>query len=101
MVTVEDSKPTLAEVRSHLDAIDEALVAVLAERSLLIGEGIRFKRTFAMGEADRSREDEMLSNIEMVATSKGLDPRIARQVLRAVIGSFTLLEVEELGAEES
>ena len=63
----------------------------------LIGEVIDFKRTHGMSVVDRKREDEMLTRIEAMATAEGLDPRIARQVLRAVIDAFTLMEVEQLG----
>jgi chorismate mutase len=48
---------------------------------------------------DRGREDDMLVRIEVLASERGLDPRIARQVLRAVIDAFTLLEVEQLESE--
>jgi chorismate mutase len=48
---------------------------------------------------DRPREDLMLDRIEEIASSEGLDPRIARQVLRSVIDAFTLLEVEHLGPD--
>ena len=79
-----------------LDAVDEQLVDVLHERGLLIGEVIRYKRKCGMAVVDRSREDEMLARIE-AAAAKGLDPRIAVQVLRVVIDeAFTLLEVEQL-----
>lgn len=43
----------------------------------------------------------MLEGIEQIAAAEGLDPRIARQVLRSVIDAFTLLEVEELGPDRS
>jgi chorismate mutase len=52
-----------------------------------------------MGVVDRRREDEMLARMEGIASDGGLDPRIARQVLRAVIDAFTLMEVEQLGRE--
>jgi hypothetical protein len=34
--------------------------------------------------------------MEDIGSDGGLDPRIARQVLRAVIDAFTLMEVEQL-----
>ena len=91
---------SLNEVRRELDVIDVELIEVLVRRSQRIIDVIRYKRAHSMGVVDRSREDEMLENIETVARSKGLDPRIARQVLRAVIDAFTLLEVEELETAE-
>lgn len=90
-------QPDLGAIRGQLDAIDERLVEVLHDRSLLISEVIRYKRGSGMAVVDRPREDAMLERIETLAAAKGLDPRIARQVLRAIIDAFTLLEVEQLG----
>ncbi|MHB1508233.1 MAG: chorismate mutase [Acidimicrobiales bacterium] len=89
----------LDEIRRHLDAVDRKLVEVLRERSRLIEEVIDFKRARNMAVIDRAREDLMLDKIEGTASAAGLDPRIARQVLRAVIDAFTLLEVEHLGPD--
>ncbi len=89
---------TLEHIRERLDEVDRRMVGLLSERGELIREVIDFKRARGMGVVDRAREDEMLARIEAMASERGLDPRIARQVLRAVIDAFTLLEVEELGS---
>jgi chorismate mutase len=89
----------LGDIRARLDDVDERLVGLLAERGDLIREVIDFKRAQQMGVVDRGREDDMLVRIEVLASERGLDPRIARQVLRAVIDAFTLLEVEQLESE--
>ena len=98
---MQDNVPSLQDSRAELDEIDRRLVQVLAHRSEVIREVIRYKRANAMAVVDRDREDRMLAAIEQVAVSEGLDPRIARQVLRSVIDAFTLLEVEELGPDPS
>jgi len=89
----------LSEIRQRLDVVDRKLVQVLLERSKLIDEVIHFKRAHGMAVIDRAREDVMLERIEKFAAAEGLDGRIARQVLRAVIDAFTLLEVEHLGPD--
>jgi chorismate mutase len=89
----------LHEIRQRIDDIDQRLVLILAERSQLVGEVVRYKRSRHMGVVDRQREDAMLARIAESAKENGLDPRVAQQVLRTVIDSFTLLEVEELGTE--
>jgi chorismate mutase len=89
----------LGDIRARLDDVDERLVGLLAERGELIREVIDFKRAQQMGVVDRGREDDMLVRIEVLASERGLDPRIARQVLRAVIDAFTLLEVEQLESD--
>jgi chorismate mutase len=87
----------LADVRERLDDVDRRLAQLLVERGGLIREVIEFKREHGMGVVDRRREDEMLARIEALTAEGGLDPRIGRRVLRAVIDAFTLLEVEQLG----
>jgi chorismate mutase len=94
-----DQIPDLTEIRQRLDLVDRRLVQILRERSLLIEGVIGFKRAHGMPVIDRAREDLMLDHIEKVASAESLDPRIARQVLRAVIDAFTLLEVEQLGSD--
>lgn len=92
-----DDGPDLDDIRVRLDDVDRAPVGVLAGRSRLIGDVIRYERAHGTAVVDRGREDTMLDAVEVTARSAGLDPRIARQVLRTVIDVFTLLEVEELG----
>ena len=91
--------PSLDDIRRRLDAVDRRLVQVLSERGRLIGEVVAFKRAQGMAVVDRAREDQMLARIEALAAAQDLDPRVARQVLRAVIDAFTLLEVEQLGPD--
>jgi isochorismate pyruvate lyase len=98
---VPDGVTSLQDSRAELDALDVTLVQVLARRSKVILDVIRYKRANSMAVVDRDREDRMLAGIEQIAVSEGLDPRIARQVLRSVIDAFTLLEVEALGPDPS
>ena len=100
-VRVSDGVPSLEDARSALDALDVALVQLLAQRSQVILDVIRYKRANSVAVLDRGREDAMLAKIERVAAREDLDPRIARRVLRSVIDAFTLLEVEALGPDPS
>jgi chorismate mutase len=94
-----DRTPDLADIRVQLDALDRQLVQILAERSRLVSQVIEYKRARSMKVVDRQREDDMLAHIEIVAQEAGLDPRIARSVLSAIIDAFTILEVEQLGPD--
>ncbi|MGD0380697.1 MAG: chorismate mutase [Acidimicrobiales bacterium] len=89
----------LGDIRERLDDVDRRLVRLLTERGDLIRQVIDYKRVRGMGVVDRGREDAMLARAEALASGEGLDPRIARQVLRSVIDAFTLMEVEQLGGE--
>jgi isochorismate pyruvate lyase len=90
----------LAHIRREIDVLDRRLVALLAERSRLVGQVVVYKRRNRMAVVDRGREDEMLERIANIAREEGLDPRVAQQVLRTIIDGFTLLEVEELGPDD-
>ena len=98
-MTDTGAPPALAAIRERLDLLDVRLVDVLTQRAALISEVIAYKRAHAMAVVDRPREEVMLERIGKLAQERGLDPRIARQVLRAVIDAFTLLEVEHLGPD--
>ncbi len=89
----------LAAIRAGIDAIDLRLVELLAERQRLVGRVVTYKRERHLPVVDRAREDRMLDAIAVTAAAAGLDPRVARGVLRAIIDGFTLLEVEELGPD--
>lgn len=97
----DQTPPDLEKIRDELDLVDRRLLDVLIERASLIASVISFKRAHGMRVVDRPREEEMLQSIGDRAGQRGLDPRIARQVLRAVIDAFTLLEVEQLGRDTS
>jgi chorismate mutase len=92
--------PDLSAIRIGIDDIDRRLVALLAERQRLVGEVVHYKRSHRMPVVDRGREDAMLDAIGVTAKEAGLDPRVARHVLRTIIDGFTLLEVEELGPDD-
>jgi chorismate mutase len=89
----------LSQIRERLDDVDTRLVGLLAERGELIREVIAFKRARGMAVVDRGREEEMVTRIGALASDNGLDPEVARQVLRAVIDAFTRLEVDQLGTD--
>ena len=86
-------------IRRGIDDVDRRLISLLAERSRLVGQVVHYKRARRMAVVDREREERMLERIGALAESEGLDPRVARQVLRTIIDGFTLLEVEELGPD--
>ena len=98
-VSTEPEPSDLDSIRARLDVVDRRLVDVLGERARLISQVIAYKRAHRMQVVDQAREEQMLAQIEAIAGQGDLDPRIARQVLRAVIDAFTILEVEQLGPD--
>jgi chorismate mutase len=93
--------PDLEQIRRQIDDVDRRLIALLAERTRLVEGVMHYKRAHHMPVVDRAREDRMLARIAEVARDAGVDPRVAQQVLRTMIDGFTLLEVEELGPDDT
>lgn len=91
-----DFQSVLSDLRAELDALDRRLVLLLKERSDVIDRVIQRKSTSGLGPVDLKREDAMLSRIEQEADAVGLDPQLARQILRAVIEAFTEREARTL-----
>ena len=87
---------SLADFRRELNNVDTQLMALLLERQALIRQVIEFKKPRGIPAVHADREEAMLARASGIAVRTGLDPRVARQVLRAVIDAFTQIEVEQL-----
>lgn len=92
-----DFQAALADLRAELDALDRRLVLLLKERADVIDRVVERKVAAGLGPVDITRERAMLARIENEAEKVGLDPTLARKVLRAVIEAFTELEAQALG----
>lgn len=83
-------KPTpdaeLARRRSDLDAIDDRLVDLLAERAAAVRGLWAFKRRRGLQRHDPAREAAVLARLTERARSRGLDPAAVAEVLKAVVG---------------
>ncbi len=92
-----DFQALLGDLRQELDVLDRQLVLLLKERADVINRVIERKAASGLAPVDIKREQAMLTRIAAQAEEVGLDPQLARQILRAVIEAFTELEMRELG----
>jgi chorismate mutase len=76
----------LARTRARLDAVDDALLALLAERAALVAELAAWKADTGRPFRDPAREDEAHARLRAVALARGLDPDAVGAVFRQVIG---------------
>lgn len=88
-LTVDDRLPsqdcqTMAEVRRGVDALDRALVTLLAERQGYMDAAARIK-TDRGGVHDQARIDQVVANILTEAGKAGLSPTIAEPLWRLLI----------------
>ena len=78
---------TLAQVRDNIDRIDNAIVALMAERGKYVAEAGRFKRDPAAVSAP-ARVDAIIAKARADAQAQGLDPTVAERTYRAMIAAF-------------
>ena len=75
----------MAELRAIIDALDRALVDLLAQRQACIDRAIRLKPAEGIPARDTARVREVLGNVRTRAAESGLDPDLAGRVWTALI----------------
>ena len=78
---------SLNEVRAHIDEIDRAIVAALAERGKYVAEAGRFKKDPAAVSAP-ARVEAIVARVRKQAEADGLAPEVAERTYRAMIAAF-------------
>jgi len=88
---------SLAEIRARIDALDEELVRLLAERQGLVKAAAAFKK-----DEQAVRAPERVTAVVRLARERaaaaGLAPEVAEAVWRSMISAFIELEITEHAA---
>lgn len=90
--------PTLAALRQRLDAIDDRLVALIAERQVASGEIARVKQATGRATRDYAREREVLLAVQAQAIARGVSPRLAEELMRLLIQSSLTTQEQSIVA---
>ena len=77
----DDACKTLMESRKRIDEIDNDLVDLIYERTLLARDIIYSKLFLGMEIYDKSREDTIHAKIVEMAIEKGIDPDILSEIM--------------------
>ena len=85
---------TMAEVRAGVDALDRALVALMAERQRYMTAAARIKPDRETVR-DEARIEEVLHKVAAAAAEAGLEPAIAGPVWRILIEGCIAYELRE------
>lgn len=83
----------MAEVRQGVDALDRALVALLAERQGYMDAAARIK-TDRAAVRDEARIEEVVAKVKAEARAQGLSETIAEPVWRTLIERCIAYEFE-------
>lgn len=76
---------TMAELRREIDAIDQALIALLAQRSGYIDRAITLKQIENLPARTQDRVEEVVRNVRHSAQARGLDAALVEDLWRALI----------------
>ena len=89
-----DACETMAEVRAGVDALDRALVALMAERQRYMAAAARIKPD-REAVRDEARIDDVLRKVGAAAAEAGLEPLIAGPVWRMLVDRCIAYEFGE------
>ena len=80
-----DDIPDMASLRAQIDAVDEQLVALLAQRHALIERAARIKERTGLPARIDARVEEVVANAGRHAASRGLDPALIEDIWRQLV----------------
>jgi chorismate mutase len=88
----------LNDYRKSIDNIDNAIVAMFAERFKVTNKVGVFKAMNGLPAKDEVREESQFNRISELAETYGLDPEFAKDFLKTVIDKVVANHIEIAGA---
>ena len=80
-----DVRAALASMRASIDALDHALVNLLAERRSLVAEMFAYKRQHGLALVDPDREAALLAERTAFAEARGVPSILATRVFHDIL----------------
>lgn len=88
---------SLDDLRLEIDALDDKIVALLAERFNIASQVAELKRTRGMAVRLQDRISEVLDRSENLAKQNGAEPKSIRAIYEAVIETTCRFEEARIG----
>ncbi len=82
---------TMADVRRHIDALDERIVALMAERGGYVAQAARIKQR-ADQVYDQARIDFIVDRVRAMARTHGAPEAVLEATYRSMIDAFIAFE---------
>lgn len=82
-----DGPASIAEVRQAIDRVDGDIVRSLGERTRLVHQAARFKRTDAEAAAPE-RARAVVARVRSLAAAEGVDPDLVADIYELMIARF-------------
>lgn len=80
-----DPAAAVSALRAAIDAVDHALVNLLAERRVLVGELLAYKQRHRLPLIDPAREEHLVVERAGFAEARGVPAALAAAVFHAVL----------------
>lgn len=84
----------LDEIRQQIDSTDSDIIKLLSKRAELVSAAGRLKKD-EKGVWDPKRVEQVIEKVKAKASAAGLDPVIAEEIYRTIIGCFVRREMKE------
>ncbi|WP_439578938.1 chorismate mutase [Elioraea sp.] len=94
---VDEGDAILAEVRTRIDALDDALVDLLAQRFAAVAQAARLKQPYGIPPLTPRRFAAVLTRVTGRAHERGLDSEAARRIWEAIHDEALRLEARVMG----
>lgn len=94
-----DDIPDMPALRRRIDAVDEQLVTLLAERRALIDRAARIKARDGLPARITPRVEEVVAHVSRLALQKGLEPALIESIWRQLIEAAIAQEDRHLKGE--
>jgi len=92
-------KDSLAEARAQIDAIDGAVIALLAERAAYVDRVVALKAETGVAAAAPTRAGAVIASVRLRADAAGFDPDMAEAMWRVMIDGFIARQERVLGKD--
>jgi isochorismate pyruvate lyase len=90
-------KANISDLRSEIDAVDEKLVKLLAERQRLVESIIAVKKRDGVAARVPARVDYVIDRARVLARAHHLDPALAEAIWTEMVEWFVAHEERTLG----
>jgi isochorismate pyruvate lyase len=100
MMKTPDACMNMADLRAEIDALDCALVDLLAQRSRYIERAIALKPAEGLPARIEDRVTQVIDNARARAIHAGLSPELAEKLWTVMVDHFIAQEEEVLGKDK-
>ena len=88
---------SLEDLRKSIDNLDNALIYLLSERFRVTDKVGEYKKEYGLPAIDPAREAAQMERIGKLAVASGLDPEVAKKLLRLIIDEVVVRHKEIAG----